>query len=197
MSGRFFLAGILGGVVMFIWTSIAHMALPLGGAGVRELPNESTVLAALQSNLGESHGLYMFPGMGLGSNPTREQKNAAMKEMVAKLATNPSGLLVYHPPGRVFNLGQALGIEFLTEVAEALLVVFLLAQTRLAGFGGRVGFAVAAGILVAISTHISYWNWDGFPKRYTASYMFIQLVGFFLVGLVVALVLRKTPPRTT
>jgi hypothetical protein len=31
----------------------------------------------------------------------------------------------------------------------------------------------------AIATNISYWNWYGFPKVYTASYMFIQLVGSF------------------
>src|SRR5438128_10291577 len=33
---KILLAGILGGIVMFIWTSIAHMALPLGEAGIRE-----------------------------------------------------------------------------------------------------------------------------------------------------------------
>ena len=31
---RIFFAGLLGGIAMFIWTSIAHMALPLGDTGV-------------------------------------------------------------------------------------------------------------------------------------------------------------------
>ena len=31
---RILLAGILGGIAMFIWTSIAHMALPLGKLGL-------------------------------------------------------------------------------------------------------------------------------------------------------------------
>jgi hypothetical protein len=31
---RILVAGILGGIAMFIWTSIAYMALPLGEAGV-------------------------------------------------------------------------------------------------------------------------------------------------------------------
>jgi hypothetical protein len=47
---------------MFVWTSIAHMALPLGEAGIREIPNESAVLDAMQSNMGERTGLYIFPG---------------------------------------------------------------------------------------------------------------------------------------
>jgi len=41
---RVFLAGILGGIAMFVWTSIAHTVLPLGEAGIREIPNEKTVL---------------------------------------------------------------------------------------------------------------------------------------------------------
>ncbi len=42
---KILLAGILGAVAMFIWTAIAHMALPLGEAGIGEIPNESAVLS--------------------------------------------------------------------------------------------------------------------------------------------------------
>ena len=185
------LAGIFGGIVMFIWTSIAHMALPLGEAGLGEIPNESAVLSAMQSNIGDQTGLYIFPGPGLGKNATRQEKNEAMKHMGEKIATNPSGILMYHPPGRPLILGKLLGIEFGTELLEAILVVFLLAQTRIASFAGRVGFVLVAGILAAIATNVSYWNWYGFPCVYTASYMFIQIVGFFLVGIVAAFMLRK------
>ena len=78
---RIVLAGVLGGIVMFVWTSIAHMALPLGEAGIGEIPNESVVLSAMQSSIGEKTGLYIFPGLGLGKNASREEKNEAMKQM--------------------------------------------------------------------------------------------------------------------
>ena len=181
---------------MFIWTSIAHMVLPLGEAGLREMPNEAAVLTALQTNLGENRGLYIFPGLGLGPNPTREQKSEAMKHMGEKLANNPSGILMYHPPGRTVNLGRLLGIEFATELLESILVVFLLAQAKIDNFGGRVGFVFVAGVLAAIATNVSYWNWYAFPKRYTAAYMFIEVVGFICVGLVAALVLGKSRSQT-
>ncbi len=177
---------------MFIWTSLAHMALPLGEAGIRELPNEPAVLAALQANLGESRGLYIFPGPGLGDHPTREAKSEAMRHMSEKLANNPSGILMYHPT-RPLNLARLLGTEFATELLEAILAVFLLAQTRIGSFGGRVGFVFVAGILAALATNVSYWNWYGFPKRYIAAYMFTQIVGFLCVGLVAALVSRRSP----
>ncbi len=191
---KILLAGILGGIVMFIWTSIAHMCLPLGQVGIREIPNEAAVLDAMKTNIGENRGLYIFPGLGLGPNPTREQKNEAMKHTNEKLATNPSGIFMYYPPGRSFSMGKSLGIEFATELLESILVVFLLAQTRIDNFIGRIGFVFVAGILAAIATNVSYWNWYGFPKRYTVAYMFIQVIGFLCVGLVAGFVLRKTAP---
>jgi hypothetical protein len=189
---RIFLAALLGAIAMFIWTAIAHMALPLGEAGIREIPNEAAVLGAMQSNIAKKNGLFVFPGFGLGPNPSREARHEAMKHMDEKLAQHPSGILLYHPAGsRPLNMVRWLSIEFMTELAEAFLVVFLLAQTRLTNFGTRVGFVVIAGILAAIATNISYWNWYGFPKVYTMSYMFIQLIGFLFVGLVASLVLKK------
>jgi hypothetical protein len=190
---RILLAGILGGIVMFVWTSIAHMALPLGEAGINEIPNESAVLGAMQSSIGDKTGLYIFPGLGVGKNATREEKSEAMKQMQQRIAANPSGILMYHP-GRPFAFGKLLAVEFSTEVLQAILVIWLLAQTRIGSFAGRVGFVLIAGILAAITTNVSYWNWYGFPSVYTASYILIEIVGFFLVGIVAALLLRKRGP---
>jgi len=55
---------------------------------------------------------------------------------------------------------------------------------------------LVAGILASIATNVSYWNWYGFPCVYTASYMLIQIIGFFLVGIVAAFVLRKNSVGT-
>jgi hypothetical protein len=192
---KILLAGILGGIVMFIWTSIAHMFLPLGEAGVGEIPNESAMLSAMQSNIGDQTGLYIFPGLGVGKNATRQEKNEAMKQSAAKASSGPSGILMYHP-SRPFSFGKLMGIEFGTELLEAILVVLLLAQTRIESFAGRVGFVLVAGILAAIATNVSYWNWYGFPGVYIASYMLIQVIGFFCVGIVAALMLRKNLART-
>jgi hypothetical protein len=190
-SMRVLLTGILGGVVMFVWTSIAHMALPLGEAGITEIPNESAVLSSMQSNIGEKAGLYIFPGLSLGENASREEKSQAMKGMQQKIAANPSGILMYHPPGRQFAFGKSLAIEFSTELLEGILVIWLLAQTQIASFGGRVGFVLVAGMLAAMATNVSYWNWYGFPGVYTASYMVTQLIGFLTVGIVAGLMLRR------
>jgi hypothetical protein len=192
MATRVFLAGVLGGIAMFIWTAIAHMFLPLGETGVREIPDEPAVVATMQNGLKEP-GFYIFPGVGAGENPSREQRSQAMKRMAETYREHASGILIYHPPGRSLAFGRMLGVEFITEIIEAILVVFLLVQTRIQTFGGRVGFVLIAGMLAAITTNIPYWNWYGFPANYTAAYMFVEMVGFLCAGLVAALLLKNRP----
>ena len=195
MTTRAFFAAILGGIAMFIWSFIAHDLLPLGETGIREFKNEAAMLDALKTNLGDAGALYHFPGHKASPNATRQEKSEAMKRAMEKAASGPSGMLIYHPT-REFTFGKLLGIEFATELLEAILVVFLLTQTSIESFAGRVGFVFLAGILAAIATNIPYWNWYGFPSRYTAAYMSIEIIGFLCVGLIAALVLRNRSPAS-
>jgi hypothetical protein len=189
---RIFLAGILGAIAMFAWTSIAHMALPLGEAGVQNTMDDDALLAALKSTVKDKDGFYIYPSMGLGPDATHAQRSEAMKKYEAKLEKNPSGFFIYHPAGsRPMDMGKYLATEFITELVEALLAVWLLGQTRILTFGGRLGFVTAIGIIAAIATNVSYWNWWGFPGNYTGAYIFIQVVGFFLVGVIAAIMFRR------
>ena len=190
---RILLAGVIGAIAMFIWSSIAHMATPLAHAGIHNgLPGEEKALAALRTELGDQGGLYLFPGSGAGDNPTGEQMKEAMARYPEKLAANPSGLLMYHPAGaRELSMAKLLTIEFLKQLLVSILAVWLLAQTRIATYGGRVGFIFVVGIVAGVTTNVSYWNWYGFPAAYTAPYMTIEIVGFLCAGLAAALVLRS------
>jgi hypothetical protein len=194
MSTRVILAAIVGGVVMFIWNFVAHDLLPLGEMGVHVLPNEDTITSALQTNLADNGGFYIFPSGGLTPGASGEQKKAAMKKMEEQAAAGAAGVLIYRPK-RIFNFPKRLIIQFATDVAEAFLAVFLLAQTGIRGFGGKVGFVLTAGILTAITTNVPYANWYGFPKDFTLGQMIIQVIGFLLIGMVAALLLKK--PTTT
>jgi hypothetical protein len=193
MSGRVLLAGILGGIAMFIWSFVAHDLLPLGEIGMRQFGNEDHVLDTLKTDLGDAAGIYHFPGHMAGPNATRQERAEAIKRAMEKAASGPSGILIYHSR-RPFSFAKLLGVEFATELLEAILAVFLLSQTAIRSFGGRIGFVLVVGILAAITTNIPYWNWYGFPPNYTAAYMFTEIVGFLLVGIVAALLLPK--PRS-
>lgn len=187
---RVLLAGVLGGIGMFVWMSIAHMLLPLGRIGVNEIPNEGPALAALQTALGDHAGLYFFPGMGVGANATRAEQNYAMGHYQEKLNASPSGLLVYHPVGaKAMTAGQLI-TEFLAEFIEAFFASLLLARAALGTYSRRVAFVTTIGLVAVIATNISYWNWYGFPTDYTIAYMVTQLIGFFVVGLIAGRILK-------
>lgn len=191
MSTRIIFAAILGGVVMFFWNFVAHDLLPLGYMGVKTMSNEDAVRSALDTNLGDSPGFYIFPSGGWTPGMSADQKKEVMKKVAEQTAQGAAGVLIYRPK-RVFNFPKRLIEQFATDLVEALLAVFLLAQTRISGFGGKVGFVLTAGILAAITTNVPYANWYGFPKDFTMGQMIIQVVGFLLVGIVAALMLKRT-----
>lgn len=190
MSWRVPGAAVLGAIAMFAWTAIAHMALPLGEAGIGEIPDETALIDAMRSTLGDKPGLYLFPGMRLPPGATSQQKQAAMQVYPRKLATNPSGILMYNPPGMQALAPRMFLVEFAKEFVEVLLAVILLAKARLKTFGSRLAFMQTAGFIVAIGTNVSYWNWYGFPAAYTLAHIVTEYIGFVVAGLVAAAMVR-------
>jgi hypothetical protein len=190
--GRKVLAGILGGIAFFAWSSIAHLATDLGQTGLSELPNEQAVVNDLKANL-TAPGLYFFPGYGLGPNATHSQKMAAMKDLAPRIKAGPIGLMVYHPTGYDALSPRQMLTELGTNIVQVLLAVFLMGQTTITSYSGRWRFITFAGVLAAISTNISYWNWYGFPGNYTLAYISVIAMGFVCAGLVAAALVKPAP----
>lgn len=188
--GRTLLAGLLGAIAMFIWSAVAHTALPLGELGVQTLTDEPAVLAAMQAGTGDKDGMYMFPGASGGAG---DHSAKAMEETVAKTRTGPSGTLIYHPAGRATDMGPYLIVEFALELVQSLVIALVVAGAGAATFGGRVTVAALIGVAVSIASNGSYWNWYGFPTSYTLGAVTAQFVGYVLAGLVIALVLGLKP----
>lgn len=186
MAKRVVIAGILGGLTMFVWLFVAHEFLPLGELGVQEIPNEAPVLSAMQSSIPQA-GLYLFPGFGLGPNPTPAQRNAAMPAYMRKYEQSPHGILVYHPASGPFNFGASLAREGALNLLEGLLAAWLVSYAAAGrAYSQRAGFVVILGVLASVTTNVEYWNWYDFPGNYVGGYMVTQIIGFTLVGLVVA-----------
>ncbi len=188
---RVLAASVVGAIAMFVWMFLAHMVLPLGTVGVQEIPNEAPVLSALSTSIGGQSGLYLYPGMALGPNPTMKQMRENMPAYEKKLATSPSGILIYHPAGRPGLNPAMLGLEFGKEFVMTLLALVLLSMTRLESYGSKVGFVAVVGLIAAMSTNISYFVFYGFPGSYTTAYIFTELMGFLAAGLAGAAVLGR------
>jgi hypothetical protein len=173
---RVVIAGILGGIAMFIWASLAHMATPLANAGMRPMPGGDATVAQLHKALGDKSALYFFP-YAAGTDAK------SMADQAAKVANGPSGLLAYQGPG-AGSFPRQLTVELALEIVESILLGAII--VGVAGFSARFRLAAAIGLIAAITTNISYWNWYGFDSGYTVATGFVELVKYLVAGAVVA-----------
>lgn len=180
MKLRVLIAGVLGGLAMFAWNSIAHTVLPIGHVGLSQIPNEAAARSALQSAMGTEPkaGLYVFPWMEHGGSAPAP-------------APGPSGMIVYHPDRPLEMAPSMLVSEALSEIVQAVIAAFLLSLTALVGLLHRALFVTAIGVAVAICTHLSNWIWWGFPADYTLAAIVTIIVGYLVAGVVIALVMKK------
>lgn len=193
MAKKVILAGILGGIVMFLWGGLWHDQLPVALAGLRSLPNEQAVLATMKANVPEP-GMYLFPGLGVADDAPFAQKKAAMKKLEQNPPGGPQGVLIYQPVG-VGLSAKMLITEAVTNIVQALLVAFLVAQVGVRRFSSRLGFAFVVGLVASITTNISLWNFYAFPSAWVLGQISFLVLGYFLVGIIVAAIVKAGAPK--
>ena len=188
--GRRLLAAIAGGIVVFIWSAVSHMALGLGSAGIRTLPNEERMAQAIRGVVTEP-GLYFFPGM----DPSRKMTPEEERAWTERYRRGPSGLMIVQPGGRDPMEPTQFVVELLADILAAGVAAFILA-----GLGGpllaRAGAVGLLGLFEWADLSVTYWNWYKFPTLYTGAALVEQVVGWTLAGLVMALMLRPRPATT-
>ena len=193
MSKRILLAGILGGIALFVWDSVSHMLTPLGDAGIQGLGNEAPVLAALKENI-KAPGFYFFPAPENRPGMTKEQQHRAMQVAMNKYQAGPTGMLIFHPEGMEPLSARQLLTQFGADVVVMLLAAFLLARAAgLRSYTARLGFVTLMGLIPTLRSELPYWNWYGFPGVYTAAQFAVHLVGFLTGGLILARLIRPVP----
>ena len=185
---RILLAGVLGGIVIFVWGAVSHMVLGTDEWWLRQIPNEEALMGVMKASLTEP-GMYFFPGMDMSHKPS-EAEEAAWTE---RYKVGPTGLLVYHPQGSEPMTPVMLGIELASNIAGALIGAFILAQIA-GGFGSRLLVSTMLGFVSWVNISVSYWNWYGFSLTFTAAEALDQTAGWLLAGLVMALIVK--PSRT-
>ena len=191
--GRRVLAAIAGGVVVFVWSALSHMALGLGTAGISTIPNEERVAQAIRGAITEP-GLYFLPGFDTSHKMTAEEQKA----WTEKYRRGPSGILVIQPGGRDPMMPEQLVVELVADILAAGVAAFILGAIG----GSFLARAMAVGLMGVfewLDINVSYWNWYRFPTTFTVASLVEQLIGWTLAGLVMALILRPrsgvTAPR--
>jgi hypothetical protein len=177
---RVIAAGLLGGLALFAWESVAHLLLPLGQAGIKTIDNEQAVIASLRDNVKQS-GLYFFPASAATGTAQ---------------AGGPTGILAFQPVGTMSIMPRQLLTQLGADIVAMIVAGLLLTLAGgLPGFWKRVLFFTLMGILPALRTDLSYWNWYAFPTVYTAAQFTVNIVGFCLAGLVLAKIITTPVPE--
>ena len=187
---RIILAGLLGGLVAFIWSAVAHMN-PLTAALGLSMFNEKedAVLAELRGH-DLSPGLYFFPGMDMSKSMSKEQEAA----WTAKFKAGPSGLLLLQPKGGDPMEARQLLIEFFSTALCAIIAATILATT-IGSVTCRAIMVAMMGLFGWLALSVSQWNWYHYPFSFIALDLIDQSAGWLLAGFVIAKLVKPLQPQ--
>ena len=192
MARPLILGTVLGAIVLFIWSTIAWMLIPWPGEPLRSFTNDDAVAQAIKANSPRS-GNYLLPNEPKRTPGMTDQQYKATEQAAQdKMARGPVifAAVRLEPFG---SMGNALVIKFLTQLIVALIATILVLQAGALSYSGRVGFFTAIGVIIFVGANVDEWNWWGFSNAYTLMQLGVQVIGWFLAGLVTGkFVARKT-----
>ena len=189
---RVLIAGLIGGIVMFIWGVAAHMALDLGNVGFRLPANENVALSGLQEGLGGQAGVYVLPSL----DPKQMKDPAVTRAYSIKAVRSPYAWVVYQPQGTdMMQMGPQIGRQWASDTLASLALAFVMGLAAL-GFRRRLAVAAAAAVFAWLSTMLQYWNWYRFPLDFTLAALAEQLIGWLIAGAAMAWWLGRDERRT-
>jgi hypothetical protein len=186
---RVLVAGVIGGIVLFIWGAVAHMALPIGEMGMKVATNQDAALAAISASATPGAGVYMLPGM----TPEEWGNEETRKAFAEKAKASSYAFVIYQPGGNPVNvsMGPALGKQFVGDTLVALLVAWLMSLAPFA-FGRRVLIGTVVGLASWVAISIPYWNWYMFPTDFTIGALLDVGLGLLIASVPMAWWLGRT-----
>ena len=188
---RIIIATLLGGLIVFVWSAISHMMLPLGSMGMNmeKLPGEAAFLTDMKDTIPES-GMYFLPGMDTSITDVQAQWDDAAKRMEA----GPVAFLVVQRDGAPAMDPMQLLYEFITNVIAALIAAVLIANVA-GSYFKRILLITSLGLFAWMTVETSQLIWYGFPPEYMLAQGIDHLVGWFLAGILIAGIVksRNTP----
>jgi hypothetical protein len=190
MGKRIVLAGLVGGVLVFIVSGILHSSTKLAEVGIRSIPNEDLVLLAMRNSMLEA-GFYFFPAPNL-SPMSKEEKAAEQSRYLARFKQGPTGIVIYKTGGEDLSFGKLLLVQFLIGLAGAFIAAWILgANVSATTYGARVMIIVLIGLFAELYIVLPYWNWYWFPTNYTIGHLIGGVVSWAIAGLAMAAIVKQ------
>ena len=171
------IAILLGTLALFVWSAFSWMVLQLHDNSFKNIP-ESVVLAADFKSTMPAAGVYHYPGLPTDGNWEAAMKKAEEGPAISLMVFLPDGITPFSP------------ISFLLSLCLNLLAVamacYFLMQTNLATYGSKVLFVAMLGLFAGVVVEIPKGMWFNFPASHVIPYMVDYIVGWTLVGAILA-----------
>ncbi len=178
MDNRVFVAGLLGAVVIFVWSFLSWVVFPFHTMTFNDIPNEDAVVTAIGDNITET-GVYMYPGFANDDS-----------SMTAKHTMGPRiPFMVFHKEGAPEMPPSIFVFGFLFNFIAATIVAWMLSRCsadKLMRYGQRVLFVTMFGVFLAIFTDLMNWNYMQYPMNFVIVNAYDNVVTWALAGTVIA-----------
>jgi hypothetical protein len=179
---RIAIAGLIGGIVFFVWGAVSHMMLPIGTMGMK-LPTEQAAALTALAPTTQGTGVYEYPSIA----PDKWNDEAAVKAFGESNKGSAYAFVIYQPGGNPAHANMAPNLvkQFVSDTLSALVVAFVLALGAF-GFAKRVFISTALGAFSWLTVSVPYWNWYMFPTDFTVGNLLEQVLGWMLSGVAMA-----------
>jgi len=191
MTWRILIAGVIGGLSVFVTGAVEHMVLQWGDRSVQRLPDE----AALQSVVTAqklAHGIYGFPEIP-GDVPA-DQQETADTQLNERYKQGPNGMLFIGRSGEDMMGPRQLGMEAGSNILACLLAAWVVSR-----FSPKNGFLIrwlavmTMGAMAWLSLSASHAIWYRFHWPFVRDELLGILLEGAVAGLVVAAIVKPVP----
>lgn len=176
--------GLFGGIVLFAWSCISWMVLPFHAQTINNFKDTAAVQTTMMLNVDKA-GVYTIPACPMHSTASAEAKEVLKKEAMAQRTKGPVAFAVVNPNG-VGSMPVNMIKALLASILGVMLVTWLLFQTSIESFFGRVLFFTVFGLAASVVAIYPVSNWWGLPIINTLIDTADLVIGFFLAGLLIS-----------
>lgn len=178
MSKSLIKGGLLGGLVLFVWSSLSWTVIPWHEATLKKFTGDEAITKAIMEAAPEK-GIYYLPSQG-----TEE-------ELWKKMETGPVAFAAIRPGSQTLGMGPLMGLQFVIQILVSSLLTWMLLQTKAdLSYMKRVLFVAVATFMAGVMVHLPNWNWWEFSTSYTL----VNIIDQFVSGLLAGLVIAKVAP---
>ena len=165
---------IAGGIVVFLWSMLSWMVLPMHRMMMNQFTEPSQVSSTI-TRYAPKDGIYVIPGM-----EAREQGSKQTSIFVNVRRDVDSGSMI-----------RQMVIGLISQMIGAFLITYMLLHCKMMRYWNRVGFVTIAGVLVAILGILPAGIWWHFPLGPVSLEVLDMVSSWFIGGLVIAKLVKN------